>query len=225
MPGPATGGFRGEVEGDRRVTLCTLAGSVVSYIEPPMHRSLYLLGFAYLAICGGIVVHGRAPRPEATPAHAQPPTQFGSGQEWFAAIKPFCNAVEVELAQRRQPAPAAANGQAYSAACYALGGKIDLAHATIDRLPASDRRGAASVVFEIAHPVADAGDDRSAGPIMELVVDYIPNHYMALYHAGMSEYALGQPALARQHLEAFLTYYSANDGWTRNARDVLARLR
>ena len=60
---------------------------------------------------------------------------------------------------------------------------------------------------------------------MELVLDYIPSHYMALYHAGMSEYALEQPALARKHLKAFLSYYHENDGWTQNARDVLARLR
>ena len=80
-------------------------------------------------------------------------------------------------------------------------------------------------MFEVAHPVADAGDDRSAGPIMELVIQYWPNHYMALYHAGMSEYALGQPALAKKNLTAFLSYYHINDGWTRNARNVLARLR
>ena len=95
----------------------------------------------------------------------------------------------------------------------------------IDRIAVGDRYRAAGIVFDVAHPVADAGDDRSAGPIMELVVDYWPNHYMALYHAGMSEYALEQPALARTHLQAFLSYYNQNDGWTRNARDVLARLR
>ena len=95
----------------------------------------------------------------------------------------------------------------------------------IDRIAVGDRYRAAGIVFDVAHPVADAGDDRSAGPIMELVVEYWPNHYMALYHAGMSEYALEQPALARTHLQAFLSYYNQNDGWTRNARDVLARLR
>jgi len=60
---------------------------------------------------------------------------------------------------------------------------------------------------------------------MELVIQYWPNHYMALYHAGMSEYALGQPALAKKNLTAFLSYYHLNDGWMRNARNVLARLR
>jgi hypothetical protein len=76
----------------------------------------------------------------------------------------------------------------------------------------------------VAHPVADAGDDRSAGPIMELVVDYWPNHYMALYHAGMAEYMLGQRDLARHSLQEFLKYYHESDGFTSNARTVLSRL-
>jgi len=190
-----------------------------------MHRPLYLLGFGYLAICGVVVLRHRA-GPLRGPEHAPVAATFGgSAGEWFAAIKPYCNAVEVELAQRQHPAPSTLDGHGLSAACYALGGKIDLARAALDRLPAADRAQAAGIVFGVAHPVADAGDDRSAGPIMELVVDYIPNHYVALYHAGMSEYALGQPALARTHLKAFLSYYDANDGWTQNARDVLARLR
>lgn len=191
-----------------------------------MHRTLYLAGFGYLAICGAVVLKHRAPQiPGLTPEHTPAPVRSGSGQEWFAAIKPYCNAVEVELAQRNRPAPATLDGYGYSAACFALGGKIELARTAIDRLPHSDRPAAASVVFAVAHPVADAGDDRSAGPIMELVIEYIPDHYMALYHAGMSEYALDQPELARTHLKSFLSYYTADDGWTRNAREVLARIR
>jgi hypothetical protein len=191
-----------------------------------MHRTLYLIGFGYLAICGAVIVRHRAWPLGPAPGHGSVDVRFaGSAGEWFAAIKPYCNAVEVELAQRQHPAPSALNGPGLSAACYALGGKIDLARAVIDRLPAGERYRAAGIVFDVAHPVADAGDDRSAGPIMELVVDYWPNHYMALYHAGMSEYALGQVALARTHLESFLLYYQQNDGWTRNARDALARLR
>jgi len=190
-----------------------------------MHRPLYLLGFGYLAICGAVVLRHRT-GPLSAPAHGSVTPSFGgSAGEWFAAIKPYCNAVEVELVQRQHAAPSTLEGRGLSAACYALGGKIDLARGVIDRLAAADRYQAAGIVFNVAHPVADAGDDRSAGPIMELVVDYWPNHYMALYHAGMSEYALEQPELARKHLTAFLANYKQNDGWTRNARDVLARLR
>ena len=140
-------------------------------------------------------------------------------------MKPFCNAVEVELAQLRHPAPATLDGDGYSAACYALGGRIDLARQVIDRLPQPDRYSAAGIVFDIAHPVADAGDNRSAGPIMELVVEYWPNHYMALYHAGMAEFALSESALAQKNLQAFLSYYHENDGWTQSARETLARLK
>lgn len=190
-----------------------------------MHRALYLAGVGYLAICGAVVLRQRAHR--AAPA-SEPATGTvgfeGSGSEWFAAIKPFCNAVEVELAQRQHPAPTTIEGQGFSAACYALGGKIDAARAVIDRLPEPDHYRAAGIVFEVAHPVADAGDNRSAGPIMELVISYWPNHYMALYHAGMAEHALGQSALAVQNLRAFLSYYHENDGWARSARETLARL-
>jgi hypothetical protein len=189
-----------------------------------MNRTIYFLAIGYLAFCGVWILKHRTP-PSVRPDHPVVPVHYSSGQEWFTANKQYCNAVEAELAQRNRPAPATPEGQGYSAACYALGGKIEQARATIDRLPSNERAAAANIVFNVAHPVADAGDDRSAGPIMELVVGYIPNHYMALYHAGMSEYALAQPDLAREHLESFLTYYRENDGWTQNARDVLARLR
>jgi len=59
---------------------------------------------------------------------------------------------------------------------------------------------------------------------MEMVIEYWPNHYMALYHAGVAEYGLGQGDLARTHLESFLQYYRQDDGWTRNAREILKQL-
>jgi hypothetical protein len=59
---------------------------------------------------------------------------------------------------------------------------------------------------------------------MELVIDYWPNHYMALYHAGMAEYMLGQHALAKKNLAAFLEFYKQNDGWRSNGIEVLKRL-
>ena len=192
-----------------------------------MHRPLYFAGFGYLAVCAALVVrHSSHPKAPAPPPRTIPATvRFdGPADQWFAAIKPFCNEVEVETAQHRHPAPQTLEGQGYSAACYALGGKLSAARAVIDALEEKDRYRAAGIVFGVAHPVADAGDDRSAGPIMELVVDYWPNNYMALYHAGMSEYALGQPGPARSHLRTFLTLYHQDDGWRRNALDVLQRL-
>jgi hypothetical protein len=179
-----------------------------------------LAGIGYLAVCAAVAI-----RPQPRPAPAPPPPSpalprfDGPAVQWFAAIKPYCNAVEAEVTQREHPAPQTVEGQGYSAACYALGGRIDSARAVIDRLAKEDRYRAA-----VGHPVADAGDDRSAGPIMELVLEYWPNQYMALYHAGMSEYALGQMTQARTHLQSFLSYYQQDDGWTQNARDVLSRL-
>ena len=59
---------------------------------------------------------------------------------------------------------------------------------------------------------------------MELVIDYWPNHYMALYHAAMAEYGLGQNDRVRKHLAEFLELYRMDDGWRANATEVLSRL-
>ncbi len=175
-----------------------------------------IAGLGYLVVCAAVAVR-HEPRTE--------PSLPSAPDEWFAVIRPTCNAVEVEVSQRQHPAPKTVEGQGYSAACYALAGRIDSARAVIDRQATGDRSRAAAIVFNVGHPVADAGDDRSAGPIMELVLEYWPNQYMALYHAGMSEYALGELGKARRHLQSFLSLYHENDGWTSNARAVLERLR
>src|ERR1051325_5778157 len=167
----------------------------------------------------------RGRRPERPPEpHGTAPQFGGSAAQGFAAMKPYCNAGEVEIQQQRHPAPHSLEGTGFSAACYALAGKIDSARVSIDRLPAGERPRAAGIVFEIGHPVADAGDDRSAGPIMELVLDYWPNNYMALYHAGMSEYSLGQTNVAEKHLHAFLRMYDQPDGFTGAAKAALVKI-
>ena len=194
-----------------------------------MNRPLYTLGWSYVALCGLLLASTRL-RPARYPAIATPephdhPAPFqGEGGKWFAGIKPFCNAVEVEVRQQHVPPPATVDGAGYSAGCYALAGKIDQAKKVIDALPSDQRSQAAGIVFGIGHPVADAGDDQSAGPIMRLVIDYQPENYMALYHAGMSEYILGQADFARTHLKQFMALYPSEDGWRGNARDVLNRL-
>lgn len=190
-----------------------------------MRTALYLAGTGYLAICGMIVARHYDPKRNIpTNPSATTPVNSSSGYEWWTRAKAHCNSVEVELMHRTAPAPQTVDGQGYSAACYALAGKVDSARAIIDRLSESDRSRAAGMVFDVAHPIADAGDDRSAGPIMELVISYWPNHYMALYHAGMAEYATGELTLARKNLTAFLSYYHVNDGWTQRAQLTLARL-
>ena len=145
-------------------------------------------------------------------------------QQWFKDIKSRCNAVEVVTAMRNTTYPTTAKGVGYAASCYALAGKLDLADRTIQELPANLRSQAAAVVFDIGHPVADAGDDKSAGPIMELVLRYWPNNYMALYHAGMSAYVLEEYPQAQTHLQEFLRIYQVENGWTNKAKLALTRM-
>lgn len=186
-----------------------------------------MLGWSYVGVCCVMAAEALTrKRPESRATHA-PPTQAPEGADaaqWFRRVKPYCNAVEVTVLQRQSPPPETLEGKGFHAACFALAGKIDDARRIIDALPADDRYRAVGIVFDVGHPVADAGDDRSAAPIMELVIDYWPNHYMALYHAGMAEYMLGQRALARRNLAEFLRLYKQNDGWRTNGLEVLQRL-
>jgi hypothetical protein len=47
---------------------------------------------------------------------------------------------------------------------------------------------------------------------------------MALYHAGMSEYSLGQRLLAEKHLQAFLQMYTVADYFHENAEKALREI-
>jgi len=143
---------------------------------------------------------------------------------WFVYVRQFCNPVDVDTRMRLEPPPATNEGAMYEAACFALAHRIDRARQIIEGLPADLRAQGAGVVFEAGHPAADAGDDVAAGPLMELVVDYWPNHYMALYHAGAARYDLGDYAIARKYLESFMVEYGTEDGWRSSARGMLERI-
>jgi len=200
-------------------------------------RTLYRLGIAYIAVCGGLLLVPRPaevvpvldpqvavePVPATDPHPAQPITP-GNAREWFEQAKPFCNTLEVVTRIHYAPPPSGTEGAGYGAACYALAGMIDSARALIDRLDDNGRSRAAGIVFEVGHPVADAGDDRSAGPMMSLVVSYQPENYMALYHAGMAEFAVGDKRLAKKHLLRFLELYSPEDGWRSSAQGALRQI-
>lgn len=187
-------------------------------------RPLYLTGLAYTAVCGVVAVKAMQPAPAGVAPVAPPAALVGEAGEWFQLIKPYCNALEAVTRVRQTPPPSGRDGAGYGAACFALAGNIDSARALIMALPQGDRGYASSIVFNIGHPVADAGDDRSAGPIMELVLEFWPENYMALYHAGIAEYGLGQSERARINLRRFLDLYHENDGWRSNAFEVLSRL-
>ena len=106
--------------------------------------------------------------------------------------------------------------------CLAIAGKIGAARTRLFAMPAADRSRAIQTIFNIAHPIADRGDDRSAGPIMALVVELWPENFMAVFHAGMAEFALGHDANARAQLERVLEMYASRDVWRQRAEKALA---
>lgn len=200
-----------------------------------MKLRIYLVGLGYMAVAGWAIRQSQRQFDRALPeseitSHVQTtPTVVGTDQTaeaWFQKIKPFCNTVEVETALQQSPPPASSGyaSPGYQAGCLALAGRVAKARDIIAALPEELRWQAAGIVFAIAHPVADADDDKSAGPIMAMVVEFWPNHYMALYHAGMSEFATGEMSLAKTHLESFLRYYTAEDGWRTSALGALERI-
>jgi hypothetical protein len=187
----------------------------------------YGLGALFLAVCTAALALDRGrpdPSHPATPLPGAERPASTAADEWFAAVKPFCNALEVETATAQLPPPEDLEGRGYAAACFAIAGKMDRARGFLLQVPEALRWRAAGIVFEVGHPIADAGDDRSAGPIMELVVEFWPNHYMALYHAGAAAFGLGQRQAAERHLREFLRHYSVSDGWRASALDLLEQL-
>ena len=198
-------------------------------------RKIYLLGLLYVGL--SLVYLMRAGDPVAVPDDPpftvtinvqggpdEGPVEPVDAASWFRSMKAYCNPVEVDTRLTWNPAPRSADGTAYEAACFALAGRIDSARERILQLSEDQRWNAAGVVFNVGHPVADAGDDLAAGPIMELVVEFWPNHYMALYHAGAARYALGDHAPAHRYLVSFLEYYASDDGWRRNALSMIAEI-
>jgi serine/threonine protein kinase len=183
------------------------------------------LALASLALASGwYVAFPQSNASDSTATTGGAVTTLSKEEAWYQQMKPSCNAVEVVIAMNRNSYPATPKGAGYAASCYALAGKLDLAEQVIQQLPASSQGKAVAILFNIGHPVADAGDDKSAGPIMDLVVKYWPQNYMAMYHAGMSHYILGEYAQATSQLQAFLQVYQQPDGWTAKAKSALDRI-
>jgi hypothetical protein len=159
-------------------------------------------------------------------APPRPGVVDASPQGWFNRVKSGCNNLEVVGVMARTPPPPGADGAGYGAGCLAIAGRTADARRLIAALPSPrERAQAAWRVFDIAHPVADQGDDSSAGPMMELVLEFWPENYQALYHAGISEYGQGDTEKARARLEEFLQRYHENDNFTAQARTVLERIK
>ena len=204
------------------------------------HRSevFLILAMSAFAMAGVVAssLHNPGTVTRIDPVVVDPPVQVdptpvvqtaNDAGAWFQSIRQYCNPVEVETRMRWQPAPETPEGGMHRAACYALAGRIDQARDVIEGLPQDRQYEAAGVVFNAGHPAADAGDDLAAGPLMELVVEFWPNHYMALYHAGAASYERGEYERAADYLERFLVEYSVEDGWRSNANsmlDVMSRM-
>ena len=188
---------------------------------------LAIAGFALVGVVSAKVLM-RETVPEAPftvevlvdPVQAQP---MDAGA-WLQSFRGYCNPVDVETRLRWQPAPQTHEGEMHKAACYALAGKIDEARAAILGLPQELQYHAAGVVFNAGHPAADAGDEVAAGPLMELVVEFWPNHYMALYHAGAAAFERGEHGDAQVYLKRFLVEYTLEDGWRINAHTMLEQI-
>ena len=195
------------------------------------HKPEYLLivamsFFAVTGVVANLLDRGLSPTPTVDPIGTIEVTPLApvDGSDWFSSIRAHCNPVEVEGQLRRRPAPATHEGRRQEAACYALAGKIELARRSIQALPVDQRPQAAGFVFQAGHPAADAGDEIAAGPLMELVVEFSPDNYMALYHAGAARFESGSYDRAEGYLRAFLTKYSVNDFWRSNALAMLERI-
>ena len=195
--------------------------------RPPAVRPRFAAAAAVALVAGSALVSFLSRTPAAASVRSSSSSQSRRGtpaQQWFARAKPFCNPVEVSQFMARNPAASGWDGAGFAAGCWALAGKIDEARTTLAGVPQSDRWRAAGIVFDLAHPVADAGDDVAAAAIMNLVLESWPNNYMALYHAGISDFALGNRDRARTHLKEFLRLYASEDGFRRNAKDALAKM-
>ena len=195
--------------------------------RPPAVRPRFALAAAGVLACGALIASLLPRTPAAAAVVAGPRGTVSGGtaaEQWFARAKPYCNAVYVAQFISRNPPVAGWQGTGYAAGCWALAGRIDEARSLLQRVPQADRSRAAGIVFDLAHPVADAGDYVAAAAIMNLVIESWPNHYMALYHAGMSDYVLGNRDRARAHLTDFLKLYATEDGFRHAAKDALAKL-
>ena len=144
---------------------------------------------------------------------------------WFRSVRQHCNPVEVRTTLRATPPPPTAEGDIHAAACYALAGRVGHARALIDGLPDQAHLHAAAVVFGAGHRAARAGDPGAAGPLMELVVEFWPDHSQALYYAATARLEAGDFAAAERYFERFLDAHPTQDAWHIRATEMLEEAR
>lgn len=198
-------------------------------------RKIFFLSILHFALTGYILVSHvsilktEVPNPlpaktiytRGSPEVVMP---FTGGNDWFKKNKQFCNTLEIDTLMKKDPPSSNVEGKGYQAACYILAARIEEADKVIMSVPQQSQAQAAGIVFNVGHPIADSGDDKSAGPIMNLVLKYWPENYQAVYHAGMSEFALKQYSESKVHLNKFLTMYKNNDYFHQTAVKTLEQL-
>lgn len=180
-------------------------------VQPPIARLRPVFVIALVATAAfalGVIAWDMWIHP--TPDHATEPATL---------VLRGCTSLEVEQTVR-----ATVMSDIERASCLAVAGKIDRARDVLRTMSDPMRVQAISEVFNLAHPIADRGDDRSAGPIMALVVEFWPENYMAVFHAGMAEFALGHDDAARRQLERFLAMYGHRDVWRARAEAAIAAI-
>jgi len=142
-------------------------------------------------------------------------------EAWFATVRPHCTPAEAALATDLNRPPDGAEGTGYKAACFALARSIPRARALLLSLPEGDRIQGASKVYEVARHLVEGGQHDAAGPLMELVLEFWPNHYVALYEAGSARFASGEFVGAQAYLSRFLEVYLGNDEMVANAHRMM----
>jgi hypothetical protein len=156
-----------------------------------------------------------APRPEPTALPA----------EWFDSVEAHCTSAEARIITDLRPPPSSPEGTAYEAACFALAEDIPMARALILGLPEESQTTAAGIVFDVTEATYDPLVTRAAGPLLELVLEFWPNHYAALFYAGSVRYSIGDVAGATPLLERFLESYGHEDDWWSDARRMLDNIK
>jgi len=163
-----------------------------------------------------------APPPE--PPEPPPPPPPATPSEWYRRIEPRCTPSGVQLVVDLNRPPAGTLRAGYEAACFAVAMDVPKARALILGLPEQDRLQAISVVFNVAQGMVDRGREIPAGPLMELVLEFWPNHYVALFEAGATRFAVGDYTHARAYLERFLEVYAPDDQRTQRAERMMAQM-
>ena len=185
-----------------------------------------------VGVCGALrLVRGHAARRRLpTRASGEPPVPIRSPRSAAAPASGSPRSSRSAMPSRSRSASSTCRPRATSRAratarpATRSPGRSTRARTVIDALAAGDRAQAAEHRFKIGHPVADAGDDQSAGPDhaargelpARQLHGALPRRDVRV-HPGPDGFRAHPP-------EQFIDLYRAEDGWRSNALDVLRRL-